>query len=112
MKNLPLLKKKQVVINRPGLKVVQFYLSRGELIPKHHTNADVVVTTIRGKGIFTIESIDHEMSPGVVLEMTPYTPHSIKALEELEFVVIHMHLEKKASEVSCGADNFSSQKDS
>jgi quercetin dioxygenase-like cupin family protein len=109
MSQLPILKKRKVVVNRPGLKVVQFYLSRGERIPEHHTNADVVVTTVRGKGIFTIGSIPHEMSPGVVLEMSPGIPHAIEALEELEFVVVHMHLEEKASVVSCGADKNPSQ---
>ena len=111
MSKLPILKKKKVVIHRPGLKVVQFYLSGGDRIPEHHTNADIVVTTVRGKGIFTIGSTHHEMSPGVVLEMSPYTPHAIEALEELEFVVVHMHLAEKTNRVSCGADNCSSQKD-
>lgn len=108
MSKLPIFQKKKVVIQRPGLKVVQFYLSSGDRIPEHHTNADIVVTTVKGKGIFTIGSTPHEMSPGVVLEMSPSTPHSIEALEELEFVVVHMHLGEKTSPVSCGADNFSS----
>lgn len=108
MSKLQVLTKKKVVFQRPGLKVVQFYLSAGDRIPQHHTNADVVVTTIRGKGIFTIDSTPHEMSAGVVLEMKPYVPHAIEALEDLEFVVVHMHLGEKAGAVSCGADNSSS----
>ncbi len=108
MNKLSIVKKKKVVIDRPGLKVVQFYLSKGDRIPEHHTNADVLVTTVKGKGIFTIDSTHHDMSPGIFLEMTPYTPHAIEALEELEFVVVHMQLKEKASTVSCGADNVSS----
>lgn len=104
MGNLPIVKKKKVVVQRPGLKVVQFYLSAGDRIPEHKTNADVVVTTVSGKGIFTIGATRHEMAPGVVLEMAPFTPHSIEATDELEFVVVHMHLEEKAGEVSCGAE--------
>jgi quercetin dioxygenase-like cupin family protein len=105
MSKLSILKKKKVIVNRPGLKVVQFHLPRGDCIQEHYTNADVVITTVRGKGVFTIGSIHHEMNPGVVLEMSPYTLHAIQALEELEFVVVHMHLEEKTSMVSCGVDN-------
>ncbi len=111
MTKLSILKKKNVVANRPGLKVVQFHLSKGDCIPEHHTNASVVVITVKGRGIFTIESTQHEMNPGVVLEMHPFTPHAIEALEELEFTVVHMHLEEKTGKVSCGADNSFSQKD-
>ncbi len=112
MSKLHILKKKKVIISRSGLKVVQFYLSKGDCIPEHRTNSSVVVTTVKGRGIFTIGSTHHEMSPGVVLEMNPLTPHAIEALEELEFVAIHMHLEEKANRVSCGADSLFSQKDS
>ncbi len=108
MNKLSMVKKKKVVIDRPGLKVVQFYLPKGDRIPEHHTNADVLVTTVRGKGIFTIGSTNHEMTPGIFLEMSPYTPHAIEALEELEFVVVHMHLKEKTGTVCCGADNCSS----
>lgn len=104
MKNLSIIKSKKMVINRPRLKVVHFYLMPGDIIPEHKTNVDVIVTTIRGKGIFTIGTTEHEISPGVVLEMNPYTPHSIKAIEELEFVVVHAHLADKAGDVKCGAN--------
>lgn len=104
MSKLSIVEKKKVIVRRPGLKVVQFYLKAGDRIPEHHTNADVVVTTVRGKGIFTIGKTRHEMAPGTVLEMLPHTPHSIEATDELEFVVVHMHLEQKAGEVSCGAE--------
>lgn len=107
MNKLSIIEKKKVVIQRPGLKVVHFYLSKGDRIPEHHTNADVVVTVIRGKGIFTIDSIDHSLSPGTVLEMAPYTPHAIAALEDLEFVAVHMHLGGKGGEVNCGATAYS-----
>lgn len=107
MSNLPILKKKKVIIDRPGLKVVHFYLSPGDVIPEHQTNADVIVTTVRGKGVFTIGSSRHEMGPGVVLEMGPGTPHSINATEELEFVVVHAHLAHQKGEVHCGALNNS-----
>lgn len=103
MNKLNILKKKKVIVNRPGLKVVQFNLPGGSRIPEHHTNADVVVTTVRGEGIFTIGSVPHKMSPGVVLELSPLTPHAIEALEDLEFVVVHMHLAEKSNMVSCGA---------
>jgi quercetin dioxygenase-like cupin family protein len=111
MNKLSILKKKNVVIQRPGLNVVQFYLSKGDSIPEHNTNAHVVVTTVKGKGIFTIGQNRHEISPGVVLEMNPLTPHSIEALDDLEFVVVHMHLEEKTNMVSCGACACSSKKD-
>lgn len=110
MKKLSILERKKVVVNRPGLKVVQFSLPQGDRIPEHHANVDVVVTTISGSGIFTIGSTRHEMKAGVVLEMEPYVPHSIEALEDLEFVVIHMRLKEGTSAVSCGADNPSLQK--
>lgn len=103
MKNLSIVKSKKVVVNRSGLKVVHFYLNPGDVIPEHKTNVDVIVTTVRGKGIFTIGLVEHEMSPGVVLDMPPFMPHSIKAIEALEFVVVHAHLGAQAGEVSCGS---------
>lgn len=111
MNKLSIVKKKKMIIHRPGLKVVQFYLSKGDRIPEHNTNANIVVTTVKGRGIFTIGSTHHEMYPGVVLEMSPLIPHAIEALEELEFVVVHMHLEEKSNMVHCGADSLFSQKD-
>ncbi|MGK5594439.1 MAG: AraC family ligand binding domain-containing protein [Parachlamydiaceae bacterium] len=111
MSDLPIHKKKKVLIDRPGLKVVHFYLSPGDIIPEHKTNAHVVVTTVFGKGIFTIDRSRHEMNPGVVLEMSPYTLHSINAIEELEFVVVHAHLAHQTGNIHCGAFNATSLQD-
>ncbi|MDF2549472.1 MAG: putative globin-like protein [Chlamydiales bacterium] len=111
MSHLPILKAKKSVVNRPGLKVVHFNLSKGDIIPEHATNVDVVVTVIRGKGIFTINGIPHEMAPGVILDMPPHAPHSIQATENLEFVAIHMHLATQPTPIHCGAeDAFSKEK--
>jgi quercetin dioxygenase-like cupin family protein len=103
MSELSIIKRNKVIVTRPGLKVVHFYLAPGDIIPEHKTNADVVVTTVRGKGVFTINLVSYEMTSGVVLEMIPYTPHSIEAIEELEFIVVHMHLAQKATDVHCNA---------
>jgi quercetin dioxygenase-like cupin family protein len=105
MNKLPIITNKKVIVNRPGLKVVHFHLSAGDVIPEHKTNVDVVATTVKGKGIFIINGAKHEMSPGVVLEMGPATPHSIKAIEELEFVVVHARLANKTEDIHCGALN-------
>lgn len=107
MESLPMVKKKKLVINRPGLKVVLFNLSSGDFIPEHKTNVDVVVTTISGKGVFTIGSTSHEMSSGVILEMAPHILHSIKAIEDLKFVVVHAHLSETKEKVQCGASDTS-----
>lgn len=103
MKDLSIVKAKKVVVQRPGLKVVYFTLNAGDVIPEHHSKVDAIVTTIRGKGIFIIDGVEHEMRPGSVLDMHPGTPHSIKAIEALEFVAVHAQLAENAEYPNCSA---------
>lgn len=95
---------KKLLINRNSLKVVRLCLAPGEVIPEHSTNADVVVTVVKGKGIFTINGVSNAINQGDVLDLQPKIPHAITARDELELIVVHMHLTQQKTEISCGAE--------
>jgi quercetin dioxygenase-like cupin family protein len=93
---------KKLLINRKGLKVVRLTLAAGGSIPEHSTNADLVVVTVKGEGIFYINKKPTPIKQGEVIELAPNILHAIDAKSDLELIVTHMHLASETAEVMCG----------
>ena len=97
-------KPKKLLINRDGLKVMRLTVAKGNSIPEHATNADLVIVVVKGEGVFYINQHAHPIKQGDVLELTPGVPHAIDATNDLEIIVTHMQLKLEHDDISCGAE--------
>lgn len=101
---------RQVLKKNSQVFVVKLSLEKGEIIPEHHSSAYVTVTTISGKGVFTIGTKEILLEPGFFLEIEPFEKHSITAHENLEIIVHHIAINQtnnndKNPEHMCGIKN-------
>jgi quercetin dioxygenase-like cupin family protein len=94
---------KEPVSVSEALKVVRLRVGAGQRVPEHHSNADVVVTVVRGHGRFTVEGQDRDIAAGEVIVMPPKATHAIAAFSELELVVVHARLASGGEAARCGA---------
>ena len=69
----------RVVVNNPLLRVVYFAFDTGELLTEHSSPRAVVVQLLTGAVRFTVEDVEHAMSPGDVLYLAPGARHSLVA---------------------------------
>lgn len=70
--------------------IVNMQLAAGEEIPAHDADADVLIIVNSGKVEFTVEGEKAEVSPGVMMRMTPKEKHSLRAIEDSNFLVIQI----------------------
>ncbi len=70
--------------------IVNMQLAAGEEIPAHDADADVLIIVISGKVEFTVEGERVEVSPDVMLKMSPKEKHSLRAIEDSNFLVIQV----------------------
>ncbi|HSJ36917.1 MAG TPA: cupin domain-containing protein [Planococcus sp. (in: firmicutes)] len=85
-------KKKHVqkVANFEKTNIVNMQLAKGEEVPEHDADADVLIIVRSGKLQFTVEDEVVEMSPGVMMRMVPKEKHSLKAIEDSDILVIQI----------------------
>jgi nitric oxide dioxygenase len=62
-------------------------LAKGSDITEHTSTREGVVTVLKGKGVFTLEGQDIPMAPGVFIFMHKNAPHSLRADEDLAFLL-------------------------
>jgi quercetin dioxygenase-like cupin family protein len=94
---------KQNVSERDALKVVRLSVRGGHVVPEHHSNVDVIVTVVRGRGRFTVERNEHPIAAGGVVVMRPGARHAIAAETDLELIVVHARLAGGGEAAGCGA---------
>lgn len=70
--------------------IVNMQLAAGEEIPAHDADADVLIVVNSGRVEFTVEGTVAEVSPGVMMRMTPKEKHSLRAVEDSNFLVIQI----------------------
>lgn len=95
--------RKGPIFERDGVRAVRLGVRAGAEVPTHASNADVIAVVVRGSGTFTVAGAARPIAPGDVVEMKPNTPHSIRAREDLELVVLHCRLGGGVEPISCGA---------
>lgn len=78
------------VVNFEKTNIVNMQLGSGEEIAAHDADADVLIVVLSGKVEFTVEGEIVEVSPDVLLRMTPKEKHSLKAVEDSSFLVIQI----------------------
>ena len=62
-------------------------LARGSDITEHTSTREGVVTTLKGKGVFILNGESIVMEPGVMIFMPKNAPHSLRADEDLAFLL-------------------------
>lgn len=80
----------QKVLNFEKTNVVNIQLGLGEEIPAHDADADVLIVVISGGVEFKVEGKVVEVSPNVMLRMTPKEKHSLKAVEDSNLLVVQI----------------------
>lgn len=95
--------RKEVLQATDPLKIVRLEIPAGGSVPEHHANVDVVVTVVRGTGIFTLGNDPRAIKQGDVVVMPPKAPHAISAQSDLELVVVHARLGQGGGAAGCGA---------
>lgn len=85
-------KKKHVqkLLSFEKTNIVNIQLAAGEGIPAHDVDADVLIVVISGKVEFTVEEEVVEVSPDVMMRMTPKEKHSLMAIKDSNFLVIQI----------------------
>ena len=68
-------------------KHVLFWMGSGTEISEHTSTREAFVTVLTVKGLFTLEDEEIDMTPGVFIPMEPNAKHSIRADEDLIFVL-------------------------
>lgn len=63
-------------------------LAAGADIDTHTSTKDGGVTVLKGKGTFNLDGQDIVMTPGVFIHMPANAPHSLKAEQDLAFLLV------------------------
>lgn len=96
---------RSLLIDRESLKVIRVNLAKGETLPEHTANADIVVAVVKGWGVFTVQGVAKAIAPGDVLDMLPNIPHAVKAQQGLEIIVTQMQLIKSSAEIDNSSES-------
>lgn len=69
-------------------KVIQLQLKAGSAIAEHRTNADALIIVQKGRVIFGFGEQEVELAPDKLLHIDPDEPHSLRAVEDTEILLI------------------------
>ncbi|MBT2582741.1 cupin domain-containing protein [Planococcus sp. ISL-109] len=84
-------KKSAPVLQLENAKVLNIQLRKGESIPEHHANAEVVIVVRRGRVEFTVEGETVVASPENVLHLAPLENHQLTAQEDSDLLVFQIN---------------------
>ena len=76
------------IIDTEKLDASLFCMARKEKIGEHTSTKQALVYVLEGKGIFNLEGKDIKMLPGVFILMKENAKHSLKAEENMAFLLI------------------------
>ena len=83
----------EIVVDRPGLRMIRFALAAGEALPEHYASRDVAIVVIAGTGSVTVESRIVPVKAGSVVALMGER-HGVVADEPLTFVVVQGAIER------------------
>lgn len=78
----------QALLTAPGLRATLFKFAPGQELSEHTSSARVLVQVMRGRCEFTVDGQPRVIGPGELLHMPPKAPHAVRALDEMELLVI------------------------
>ena len=77
----------KVIAKTNSSKHVLFCMKGGTELSEHTSTREAFVTVLKGKGLFTLEDEEIEMTSSVFIPMKPNAKHAIRAEEDLIFVL-------------------------
>ncbi|MGB6777277.1 AraC family ligand binding domain-containing protein [Planococcus citreus] len=83
-------KKSAAVLQTANAKVMNIQLRKGEAIPEHHADAEVVIVVRKGRVQFTSEGETVEATPENVLHLAPMEKHQLLAAEDSDLLVFQI----------------------
>lgn len=78
----------QALLTAPGLRATLFKFAPGQELSEHTSSARVLVQVMSGRCEFTVDRQPHVIGPGELLHLPPKAPHAVRALDEMELLVI------------------------
>jgi nitric oxide dioxygenase len=77
----------KVLINTNKNNITLFCMAKGTEISEHTSTKEGFIFVVEGEGTFNLEGEDIEMSPGVLIFMQKNAVHSVKAKENMTFIL-------------------------
>jgi nitric oxide dioxygenase len=75
------------ILKSPKADVTLFCMASGTELSEHTSTREALVHVLHGSGEFSMEGRDIPMKPGVIIHMRPDAVHSLKAAENLAFLL-------------------------
>ena len=76
------------LVDDENLQVTHLQIKKGEEVPSHKSDKDVVVVIYKGKVDFTGENGSEIIIPGDIIVMKAEEMHALEALEDSDLMVI------------------------
>ncbi len=76
------------VLSGANYEIMNIQLKKGEKIPTHHADCDVLIIVRSGTVLFTVEEEKVELSSENILQMNPFEKHSLESLEDADLLVL------------------------
>ena len=79
---------KKLIHNSENMRVVRFCLKAGQEIEPHTAEPEVLMLTLKGKGVFTVGEKKFDVSAGSMAVCRSKEPHGIKAKEDMVVMAV------------------------
>lgn len=76
------------LVDEENLQITHLQIKKGEEIPSHKSDKNVVVVIYKGRIDFTGENGSEVIVPGDIIVMEPDEMHALRALEDSDLMVI------------------------
>lgn len=77
----------KILFKNNKLDATLFCMSKGSELSKHTSTKQAIIFVIEGEGLFNLEGEKIEMKPSVFISMKKNAVHSLKAKENLSFIL-------------------------
>lgn len=78
----------RTIIKKPEGTVTIFAFDAGQRLSTHSAPFDALVEIVDGKGVITIEEVEHKLKTGQQIIMPANKPHAVDAPERFKMVLI------------------------
>lgn len=76
------------LVDEDNLQIAHLQIKKGEEVPSHKSDKNVVVVIYKGKVDFKGENGSEIISPGDIITMDPNEMHALEAIEDSDLMVI------------------------
>lgn len=76
------------LVDEENLQVTHLQIKKGEEVPSHKSDKNVVVVIYKGKVDFSGENGSEVIVPGDIIVMDPEEMHALNAIEDSDLMVI------------------------